>query len=179
MNIEKLKNDKYLFFLESPHNLVCVFEHIHYDRSDADLLSKDQRKYLLDKLSDLGFSHKTGRVLSSESHDAEFIFPKQNILGAFIGDFIKHEKRKDSDFFVLTPTQMGIYIINTIESETLEVLKSLIAKQPINLKKIFDHTHNDSSKEFVRTHFKELETFQKDIIANTSVGTHSHLGRVF
>jgi hypothetical protein len=179
MNIEKLKDDKYLFFLETPHNLVCVFDHIRYDRSDADLLSQAQRKYLLNKLVEYGYYHKTGRVLISESHKTKFIFPKQNILGASISDFIKHEKREDQDLFVLTPTQMAIYIINTIKNDTLEILKNLISKHPINLKKIYDHSHNESSKDFINQHFKELERYQDDIIKNTSVGNNSHIGRIF
>ncbi len=176
-----LKEDKNIFLHSSPHNFISIFDHTHYDRSDIDLLSAPQRKYIEKKLKKFGYKFKTGRLLISKDNLLKFRIPKQSIISANPFDIIRNEKRDEGDFLILTPTQAACLII-TKESNSEAILKNLkllIEKQPINLKKILDNSRFEKTKEIFVEIYPELVKFQKEIIENSNLKSKGHLGKFF
>lgn len=178
--IQELKDDKNFYVVEGSLNILSVFDHTNYDRSDLDLLSGPQRQYVEKKLKKHGYKFKTGRVLQSKTQSIVFRIPKQSIISANPFDIIRYEKRDQGDIFVLTPTQSACLIINriTVKDELKLALKELIKKQPINLKKIYDNIRFEKSKENYQSIHNELSEFQSEVIKSTHLKYKQHLGKL-
>lgn len=177
---DTLKKDKNFFFLDSPHLVLSIFDHTVYDRSDIDLLSEAQRKYLINKLKKFGFKQQSGRAFHSTEHTYKFKIPKQSIIAASPVQIVKNEKRKKDEILVLTPTQMACYIILKFDDEKVLIyLKKLIKEQPVNLKKIKDHLRIEKQNDLYLSFFNELITYQSDCIENSDLKYKNHIGKFF
>lgn len=178
--IQDLKDDKNFHIVELPLNILSVFDHTNYDRSDLDLLSGPQRQYVEKKLKKFGYKFKSGRVLASQESPIVFRIPKQSIISANPFDIIRYEKRDQSDYFVLTPTQSACLMINNIlnKDQLVTGLKDLISKQPINLKKIYDNIRFEKSKELYLSIHSELTQYQAEVIKSDALKYKQHLGKL-
>lgn len=99
--LDQLKEDKNFYLVDSPLNLLSVFDHTRYDRSDLDLLSVPQRQYVERKLKKFGYKFKTGRVLTSKLQTIVFRIPKQSIISANPFDVVRYEKKNQLIFSFL------------------------------------------------------------------------------
>jgi len=178
--LDELGQDKNFVYITSPDNILSVFDHTNYDRSDLEILSVPQRKYTEKKLKKFGYKFKTGRVLISNEYTQKFRIPKQSIISSNPYDILRYEKRDDQDIFILTPTQAACYIITHYESvQLMQKLKALIEKQPVNLKKIYDHSRFEKCKDSYYSIYRELQNFQDDLVKNSKLKYKNHLGKFF
>ena len=107
---KKFEDDNILVF-GKPFNLVSIYDDRVYDRSDADFMNTSMRSYFKERLTELQYDWLSGNVLGSPLYTTTFIFPKNGILGASPFDITRFEKRREDDYFVLTPTQVAAYLI--------------------------------------------------------------------
>ena len=178
--LDELNQDKNFVYIAYPDSILSVFDHTNYDRSDLEILSVPQRKYTERKLKKFGYKFKTGRVLISKDYSQKFRIPKQSIISSNPYDILRYEKRDDGDIYILTPTQAACYILTHYESvELLQRLKSLIEKQPVNLKKIYDHSRFEKTKDSYYRIYRELQNYQDDLVKNSKLKYKNHLGKFF
>lgn len=145
MSIKDLNQDKNICYFDTPIQVISIYDHYRYDRSDHDGLSAPQRDYLLNKCKKFGLKQMTGRTYLLEELDLKLVFPKQSILGASPFDSFKYEKYDEKTVFVLTPTQSSCYFLTLdAKEESLKYLELLLSKQSINFKKIKDHVRTES-----------------------------------
>ena len=129
----------YLYLLTGELNIISVFDELRYDRSDADMLSPAMRFHVVNKLKTLGFKQSSGNVLEHPD-DVRCILPKSHALGASPFHITSFTKKREQDFYVLTPTQTACQLIKQFEFEiAVEKVKALIQEQPINLFRLSDY----------------------------------------
>lgn len=177
MEFMKHKN---LYYLESPHNIVSVFDASFYDRADLDCLNNSQRNFLCSHLLKHGFKQITGSKLYNEDYRISVIFPKIRSLGVSPFVTIESIQRKPGDILAFTPTQLACYILNHFPAEDYETqLKRLIEYQPINLRKLQDTlVHEVFFNDFMKT-FEELLAYQKKVANSERFIDRKHIGSIF
>lgn len=176
----KFFDDKNLYYLASPHNMVSVFDSTRYDRSDIDCLNNAQRDYLIKHLAEHGFVQKKGSELYHPVFDISVIFPKITGLGISPYRVIETTRRRPGDIFALTPAQMACVILaNFSRKDQLLKLKDLIDHQPFNLKKLLDTTNHESFFDDYRGHYRELLHHQQKVIKTDQFVRKNHLGAIF
>lgn len=139
----------YLYIPESSINVISVFDELYYDRADSDLVSPAMRKHLVLKLSQLDFKQTSGNIWEHKQDDVRCIIPKTHALGASPFDILRYTKKREQDFYILTPTQTAcqFVVLYTIE-KAVEKIGQLISRQPININRLYDYlesipTHQD------------------------------------
>ena len=179
IEFEKIENENILAF-GKPFNLVSIYDDRLYDRSDADFMNPSMRNYFKDRLKKLKYDWLSGNVLGSRIFSTKFIFPRNGILGASPFDITRYEKRGSEDYFVLTPTQVAGYLIQTqIGKDLIDNLKKLISKHPINLEKLRDHLSSDKKlDEKFNSFYVDLRNFQSEIIKSEELRKKSRIGRI-
>lgn len=156
MMIDNLNQDKYLCYFDTPIQIISIYDHYRYDRSDHDGLSVPQRDYLINRCRDFGLKQVSGRVYTLENLDLKLVFPKQSILGASPFDSFRYEKHDEKTVFVLTPTQAACYFLTlSNKEESKKYLDILLSKQSINFKKIKDHVRTEAN---YKDRFEELSS---------------------
>lgn len=154
MTIDRLNQDKNICYFDTPVQVISIYDHYRYDRSDHDGLSSPQRDYLINRCREFGLKQVSGRIYTLEKLDLKLVFPKQSILGASPFDSFRYEKHDEKTVFVLTPTQAACYFLTlSSKEESLKYLKLLLSKQSINFKKIQDHVRTESQ---YKDRFEEL-----------------------
>lgn len=133
----------YLHIISDTIKAISIFDALHYDRADVDIISPVMRLHLIKKLKDLGFKQTQGRVIENKTLDIKCVIPKFHALGSSPFHITDYTSIRPQDYYVLTPTQTACFIINNFPLETaMEKLKQLIAVQPINIKRISDYIEN-------------------------------------
>ena len=139
----------YLYITECAPNIISIFDELNYDRSDADMVSPAMRMHIVKKLGNIGFKQKTGNILENKQYDIRCIIPKSHALGASPFHITDYTKKREQDFFVLTPTQSACQFIQHFPVETaIEHIHRLIKTQPINLKRLTDYLEMDSESTY-------------------------------
>ena len=149
--ISALNRDPYLAVADTALKLISVFDDLKYDRSDLDMLSGPMRRRALERLAPLGFRQVSGTVFENRTADIRMYLPKIHALGASPFDAARYMKRREQDYFILTPTQAACQIIDHYPIEdAVEKIKALISKHPINLLRLMDYLeHKDHHRAFL------------------------------
>ena len=138
--MQELDRDPYLHIADWQFNLISVFDELRYDRSDGDYLSPAMRNHAVQKLQGLGFRQISGTVIENRAEDVRILIPKFHALGASPFDATRYAPKRPQDFYLLTPTQTACHFIDRFDTEeAVERIKTLIARQPINVLKIDDY----------------------------------------
>lgn len=151
----------YLSISTLPLNIISIFDELRYDRSDADMVSPAMRRHVVEKLKPLGFRQKSGNIIEHIDSDIRCVIPKSHALGASPFDILRYTKKREQDFYILTPTQTACQCVNmyTIE-EAVEKIGELIAKQPININRLYDYLEDsETHKAFLQAipHLRYLQ----------------------
>ena len=165
------------FFFDTPIKIVSIFDHIRFDRSDVELLSKEQREYIFHKARGDGFVWKSGRILKNKESRVEIVFPKQNILGANPIDILRYEKTSGDRVFVLTPTQAACYFLTLGEESFVQNTKRLLERMPINIKKVIDSLGRTTEASIFSKHLSQIQAWQDETLAKEEFIKKSHIGR--
>lgn len=167
----------YLHVADRKLNILSVFDDLRYDRSDADLLSPAMRKHVVKVLSELEFKQTSGTVLKHKTSDLRCIMPKFHALGASPFDITRYADKRPQDFYVLTPTQTACqFIDNYALEEAVELIKSLIVRQPINLFRLMDFLERKPSHEAFRAAIGHLKYVQRVALQEEPLRSMRSLG---
>lgn len=80
--LRDLDRDPYLFLADDQLRVISVFDDLHYDRADMDMLAGPMRARVLAKLAPMGVVQITGHILEQRDLDIRFIMPRFRALGA-------------------------------------------------------------------------------------------------
>lgn len=177
---ELLYKDKYLYLYNEKFQAVSIFDHIRYDRSDYDMLSPPQRKYLLKLLLDNSGRQITGRKVAFED-GTTITFPRANAMSPSPGDVLEELSQDEGHFLVLTPTQLAYALIKELHDEPellMSELNKLITAQPINLYKVQDYAESEGMKSFLRKNLESLKAAQETITTSEPMKNRRHLGAI-
>jgi len=164
-NIADLNLDPYLCVADSRQRLISVFDDIRYDRADLDMLSGPMRARVLQRLKPMGFKQISGGVIENRADDIRMLLPKFRALGASPFHATDDTPRRAQDYFVLTPTQTACHIINAYGTEAaVDLIKTLIVKQPINLLRIADFLDGTAAHSSFAKAIGHLKLVQREAI---------------
>ncbi|WP_086933946.1 hypothetical protein [Agarilytica rhodophyticola] len=137
-SIESLNLDSYII-VDWGVKAISVFDDLHYDRSDLDVMAPGMRRYVKNKLESIGFAQISGCRFKNEVYDIVCEMPKLNVKGASPFDATNYIKKREYDLFIMTPTQLAAHYIDSLEhAEAVEKIMNLVHKHPVNLFKIMD-----------------------------------------
>lgn len=157
--------------------VLSVFDELRYDRADGDYLSPAMRDHTVKKLGPIGFRQTSGTVIESRAHDVRVLIPKFHALGASPFDATRYTAKRGQDFYLLTPTQTACRIIDTYDTEeAVERIKTLIAKQPINLLRIADYLESKSTHQQFEQAIGHLKFVQRQAIQSEPLKGRRGLG---
>ncbi len=130
----------YLMVADNELNILSVFDELRYDRSDADMMSPAMRRHVVEKLKPMGFRQKSGNIIEHSDSNTRCIIPKSHALGASPFDILRYTKKREQDFYILTSTQTACQFVDIYSAEeAVERIGALIAKQPININRLYDY----------------------------------------
>ncbi|MEM7055978.1 MAG: hypothetical protein AAF557_00180 [Pseudomonadota bacterium] len=175
--LEVLNRDPYLCLADLQLNILSVFDDLKYDRADADILSPAMRNHAIRKLREIGFRQKSGTVLVHEEADIRFLIPKFHALGASPFDIARYTKKREQDFYLLTPTQTACQFVDQYPlDEAVERTKALIATQPINLYRLMDYLERTTQHQNFRQAIGHLRFVQRTAIESEPLCRRRALG---
>lgn len=161
-----LDRDPYLAVADAGLRLISVFDDLKYDRADMDVLSGPMRRRVRDKLALLGFVQASGHVFENRAEDVRMILPKFRALGASPFDAMNDTKRREQDYFVLTPTQTACQMIDAYSvDEAVERIKALIIKHPVNLLRLSDYLERNERHQAFQGAIGHLKYVQREAVA--------------
>ncbi|MEM1162557.1 MAG: hypothetical protein AAGJ28_16615 [Pseudomonadota bacterium] len=174
--VEVLNADPYLMIADSPLQLISVFDDLHYDRADLDMVSGPMRRRAADKLAPLGFKQISGSVLENRAEDIRVLLPKFKALGASPFDATRYTPRREQDYFILSPTQAACQIIdNYAPDDAARQLSELVVKHPVNLLRIFDFLERKAAHTAFKDAIGQLTYLQRQAVSGTSLKTRRAL----
>lgn len=177
--IAHIEKDKYLHWHNEIH-AVSVFDDVHYDRADVDMLTPAMRKYVTTCLTDFGCKLKSGTNIIHKNLGITFILPKPSVLGASPFDITKHFPRNEGDIYIFTPTQAAAYLFDHIELETaVKCMSEMIKEQPINLLKLEDTIGKQSKRESYLQAMGHLTYCQRHVVEQPGMRFKRSLGSIF
>lgn len=167
----------YMTLADDRLRLFSVFDDLHYDRADADMLSPAMRNHAIERLKKIGFKQVSGNVLEDKVADRRCLMPKSHALGASPFDITRYTPRRAQDFYILTPTQTACQFIDTYDHETaVERIVNLIRVQPINLIRLMDYLeHTPAHREFLQA-ITFLKRMQKEAVTSEPLKRRRALG---
>ncbi|WP_108861492.1 hypothetical protein [Ruegeria sp. Alg231-54] len=161
-----LNADPYLMVADAGLRLISVFDDLHYDRADLDMLSAPMRRRALKKLAPFEYFQRSGSVIENCAADIRIHMPKFRALGASPFDALRETSMRPQDYALLTPTQAAAQMIAAYEVDTAkERLAALVLKHPANLLRLFDFLEPTPSKAAVREMLGELLFLQRAAVA--------------
>lgn len=161
-----LNADPYLAVADAGLKLISVFDDLHYDRADLDMLSAPMRRRALKKLAPFEYFQRSGSVIENRAADIRIHMPKFRALGASPFDVLRETSMRPQDYALLTPTQAAAQIIAAYEVDTAkELLAALVAKHPANLLRLFDFLEPTPTKAAVRDMLGEVLFLQRAAVA--------------
>ncbi len=172
-----IKKWRYLYLLNQPDNIISIFDELHYDRSDIDMVSPAMRQYVIEMLETQGFKQLSGNVVVNNVEDVQCIIPKFHALGSSPFDIIRYTPKRQQDFYILTPTQTACQFIDHYEHEkAVENICQLIEQQPINLFKLMDYLENKKHHLEFKKKIYMIKEFQNTAINNQPLKNRRSLG---
>ncbi len=146
-------------------NIITVFDDIHYDGNDYEMLSPPQRKLVIETLKNHDHIHETGKTLKDQVSGRIV----RLVQTASQGNSPLHEFEKEynlEDLFVTTPGTYFLFLMRQFftkqnDEELLKELESLITRHPVNLVQLFYHSKKDEFHLLFQDkldHFKTLQT---------------------
>ncbi len=175
--MQGLDADPYMLFADRRLKLVSVFDDLKYDRSDADMLSPAMRTHAIRKLQVLGFRQISGTVLEHAESDMRVLVPKFHALGASPFHITRHTPKRAQDFWLLTPTQVACQFVDNYPLETaVERIKTLIARQPINIYRMFDFLERSPRHEAFKPAIGHLKYVQRRAVESEPLRRRRALG---
>ena len=168
---------QYMPLADERLRLFSVFDDLHYDRADADMLSPAMRNHAFDRLGKIGFRQISGNVLEDRAAGHRCLMPKSHALGASPFDITRYATRRKQDFYLLTPTQTACQFIDHYpHDDAVERIVHLIRIQPINLFRLMDYLeHTDAHREFLKA-IKFLQKTQKEAVKSEPLKRRRALG---
>lgn len=167
----------YMHLADTALRLFSVFDDLRYDRSDADILTPGMRRHGIEKLARLGFRQTSGTVLQHREADVRCLIPKFHALGASPFDIARYTRRREHDYYLLTPTQTACQIIDHYALENaIERLRALIARQPINLLRLMDYLERKPTHEAFRGAIGHLKYVQREAVESEPLRRRRALG---
>ncbi|WP_341366677.1 hypothetical protein [Yoonia sp. BS5-3] len=168
--------DPYLMVADAELRLISVFDELHYDRADLDMLSGPMRRRALDKLAMLGFAQRSGTVIENTAEDIRIHMPKFRALGASPFDVLRDTDMREQDYALLTPTQAAAQIITAYPAETaLGKLGELVVKHPANLLRLFDFLEPKPTHQSFKKIAGQLTYLQREAISREPLKTRRAL----
>ncbi|MEL7042349.1 MAG: hypothetical protein AAGL90_12545 [Pseudomonadota bacterium] len=149
--IDASELSQFLCIADADLGLISVFDDTKYDRADADVLSIGMRRHAIKHLEKIGFKQIRGNVLVHEELGARCIIPKFHALGASPFDVVRYTPKRKQDYYLLTPTQAACQMVDQYPTEeAVERIKTLIARQPINILRMMDFLdHSPTHRAFL------------------------------
>ncbi len=164
--VAALNADPYLMVADAGLRLISVFDDLHYDRADLDMLSAPMRRRALKKLAPFEYFQRSGSVIENRAADIRIHMPKFRALGASPFDALRETSMRPQDYALLTPTQAAAQMIAAYEVETAkERLAALVVKHPANLLRLFDFLEPTPTKAVFREMLGELLFLQRAAVA--------------
>ncbi|MEM9734291.1 MAG: hypothetical protein AAF903_12525 [Pseudomonadota bacterium] len=174
--LEKLSADPYIKLADGDLRFISVFDDLHYDRADMDLLSEPMRRHAINKLLPFGYFQSSGSVIEHRKSGARIHMPKFRVLGCSSFDTLRETKMGQQDYALLTPTQAAAQIITRYPVQAAkERVAALIVHHPANLLRLFDSVEPGPNQSAIRSMLGELVHLQKKSIAQTSLGSRRAL----
>lgn len=175
--VASLNSDPYLMVADTGLRLITVFDDLRYDRADMDLLSAPMRRRALERLVPLGFVQRSGLVIESRAEDIRIHMPKFRALGASPYDALRETSQRPQDYALLTPTQAAAQIINTYPiEETVELLKALVVRHPVNLLRLGDFLEPNPNHQTFKKALGHLLYVQREAVSQEPLKTRRALG---
>lgn len=167
----------YMFVADEDFGIISVFDDLNYDRADADILSPAMRRHVIEKLIEIGFRQTTGNELKQATTGIRCIMPKAYTLGASPFDITRYMNKRQSDFYILTPTQTAChYITHYSLEDAVEHIKALISRHPVNIEKLVDSLEQSQIHQAFRGSVTELRQVQRHAIATEPLSRLKPLG---
>ena len=161
----------YIHVVEDGLNLISIFDELKYDRSDSDIVSPAMRMHLVKKLSEIGFKQVSGSKFQNKALDICCHIPKSHALGASPFHIIDASKKREQDFYVLTPTQTACQFIKHFDTElAVERVTELIRLQPINIYRLSDYLEYEDQYHDFSQAIGHLKYVQRVAIETTALG---------
>jgi len=158
---QKLVSDPHITVMDHPKNIISIFDDLHYDRSDVDIISPAMRRYLLKKLKLLNFKQKTGNTFECLNKNIRCVIPKIHALGTSPFDVTLYTHKRTQDFYILTPTQTACLITMCCPiEEAVKTISNLIKSQPININRMQDYLEQSTNDEEFLTAIPHLRYVQ-------------------
>jgi len=174
--IEGLNIDPYLMVADTGLRLISVFDDLHYDRADLDMLSGPMRRHALTRLVPLGFKQRSGSVIENRAEDVLIHMPKFRALGASPFDALRDTVLRVQDYALLTPTQVAAQIITEHPTDVaMERLSALVVKHPVNLLRLFDYLEPIPTHRAFRNVLGQLVFLQRKAVSMEPLKTRRAL----
>ena len=163
--LKRINFGPYMCLADAQLRIISIFDDLHFDRADLDMMSPAMRSYVITRLAPLGFIQTSGNILRHEATGVRCLIPKFSGLGASPFDIIRYTPRNEMDFYILTPTQTACqYVDNYPLAIAVERIKILIYCQPVNLYKIFDYLEHKPSHELFADAIAHLSLTQSEAV---------------
>lgn len=163
-----LDRDPYLCLADADLRLISVFDDLHYDRADMDMLNGPMRARAIDRLAPLGLRQISGGLLENRDRGLRLHMPKFRALGASPFDALRDTIRGPGDYAVLTPTQAACAIIDGHSPDAaLPRLERLVRIHPVNLLRIFDFLDGSPAHEAARPLIGHLTPIQREAVRSS------------
>ena len=174
--IAVLDADPFVMVADAEAGLISVFDELHYDRADLDVLSPPMRRHALGRLRPLGFEQRSGRELVSPFEDIVIHLPKFHALGGSPFDALRDTSMRQQDYVLLTPTQAAAQIVNTYDLEAaVERVKRLVVKHPVNLLRLADFLDRSGRHRAFGTAIGHLMYVQRKAVCSEPLKTRRPL----
>lgn len=174
---DTLTYGNYMLLADARLNIFSVFDDLHYDRSDIDMMSPAMRRHAVERLGRLGFRQISGSVLENKDSDILGYIPKFHALGSSPFDITRYTSKRERDYYILTPTQTACQFIDGYPlDEAVSRIEALVKAQPINLYKLIDYLeHKPTHREFMVA-LGHLKAVQKEAVASAPLRGRRALG---
>lgn len=163
---EIFKKDKNVF-VSKIYNLISVFDSVFYSRNDYEVLSPNQRNYIVKKLLENGHKQLSGSKLQNLETKVFLNFPPTLSLGVSPIRGLQYTYN-ENQILILTPGGLFLYLLSEMnvgnKPRFIDEMKELVSKQPINLKQIEDFTVNEPFENQFLSIKKEITEIQKNAI---------------
>ncbi|MFY0311947.1 hypothetical protein ACFMBG_18865 [Leisingera sp. D0M16] len=177
--LQELNKTPYICVADAQLRLLSVFDDLHYDRADMDVLTGAMREHAAQKLAPLGFTQSSGSSFVHKESGIRVLMPKSHALGASPFDIARYTPRGAFDYYLLTPTQSAALMIDGYaKQDAFDRIVALIRKQPINILRLADYLERKPAHEAFREAMGKLKYVQREAVAAEPLRRRRALGTI-
>lgn len=175
-NWTKVQKGGYIHVIGEGLNIISIFDELRYDRSDCDIVSPAMRMHLAKQLQKIDFRQVSGSKFHSKKLDICCYIPKSHALGASPFHILDAIKKREQDYYVLTPTQTACQLIKHFDIDlAVERISELIRVQPINIYRLSDYLDYEETYHEFSQAIGHLKYVQRIAIEETSLSKRKAL----